>query len=263
MFLIVFLILIYSFISSVPVKARDYTYSFILADNSIDLSFSKLFDLPVSSIPTVTENPPEQISSMPILSFVYELKSSQPLMPNLPMLLLVKDEQVLFYLDSSQANLAPKQVFLDLSDFKVDSNNLPIFYRSQTLGDFTFQLSQVEWLTSLPVRRDSVVEIKNLHVMKEQDQSLTILFEISGNLADQNTYQLVCQTDSHQTAHASTLLKTDDFFWSDLVFHNFKPNSKEELIFQLVNFDCHGSVYVKDQFGNRSQVVEIIDIQTL
>jgi hypothetical protein len=253
-----------------PLQAQSFNYQFVLKDNSIDLNFSKLeVALPSLSssptpplAPTIGDHAIDQQARA--LSFVYSLEAANTLIPDLPLVLLVGGEEVLFYATSAEAGLASHQVWLDLSEITAfNQQKPPVFYKNHSLGDFTFQVSEFQWLANLPSTLQPALELHNLTAVREQDQSLTILFAVNSQEFWPNTYYLVCQSERSEQINRSKLIKTDDFLWPNLVFLNFTPNHKQELIFQLPSFACGGLVFVVDQFNHRSEAVSIIGIEKL
>ncbi len=268
MFSKIFYTLIFFFVVTSPLVAQSFSYRFTLPDNTINFHFTAL-ELPTPATPVPPPNPtetalPTPAASAAALVLTYQLTSAVALPPDLPLVVAVYDERVLLTVDSLRVNLPPEQVTFDLAGLDLAKRQaLPVFYQNRNLGNFHFRVIDLQWLTALPQVQAGEVALNDLLVLREKDQTLTVLIKVAGDSNWQNSYRLVCLDDRGIETYSAAIVRSDHFLWPGLLFDRFSPNHRGELIFKLASFACHNQVYAVDSLGNSSSAVSIIEMEDL
>ena len=260
-------------LGSSPVMAKSFSTQYILTSNSINIDFYRVLNPPISQLSTTTPSPVVALSPTILpptgtrnnwLVFTYKLSKNQPLPNDLPLFLVVFEEQVLFAADASLADGQEHQMSINLQELALsDKTFTPIFYQNNYLQDFELEISGLAFSDQPAKQSVEVSQLDDLTVVREADQSLTVIFKLDPKPNQQHFYQLVCLNDASQVTASKSLLKTDDFLWPKLIFGSFAANQKNELIFSVSDFICDGQVYVKNELGVRSIPVSIIKVSDL
>lgn len=265
--ILIFILLSFIFFTE-KIEAKSFSYQFFLANNLIDLDFFKPIDLIPTSIATLSPaiSPTPEASKAPgkILSFDYKLQENQDLPADLPLFIVTFGQEVIFSADASLADGISHHVELDLESFEQNySDQMPVFYQNNYLSDFTFEVKNLSLIDTFSVAAVSMSEIQNLSVIREKDQSLTIVFALQEEIRRQHFYQLFCLNEQEEIVGSTKLTKKDDFLWSSFSFLGLFTNQKNESIFNLEEFNCDSSVYVTDNFSAKSDLVSIIEVENL
>ena len=168
-----FFVFLFFFFSLSPIVAQSFDYQLRITDNFIDLNFFET----VKEIEVMDEGGE-------FLSFNYQLSSDEDLPPDLPLFLVTLNDEVLFYANQSLVDEQVQQVFLDTD------GELPIFYKNTFIKDFELELGNLHFVEEMP-GKDSL-EIKDPLVIREQDQSLTILFSMEPASKNNRSIELFC-----------------------------------------------------------------------
>lgn len=244
------LVLLFLVLCSGQVKAQSFNYQFALLDNTFNFELFRSLDLSI----------PAQVSPIPAaknyFTFEYKLKPLLDLPLDLPLFLVTSDKKVLFTADAAWADDQFHQVQVKLST----PGELPIFYQNNYLTGFELNFRNLSF-TAEQVKNDiEPIKFSDLNVIREADQSLTILFSVQDEGEMARVYRLIC-ADKPQIF--SDLSKNDDFLWPNFLFTALHSNQQRELIFHLSEFSCRGNVYVADAFGNQSAKSSIVGINEL
>lgn len=234
---------------SQQVDAKGFSYQFILADNSIDFNYLEKVELNLSDQ-----------ESQNFLSFEYKLEKYKELPVDLPLFLITFDGKVVFSADASMADGLFHQVELDLSESK---DHLPIFYQSSYLNDFKLSLENLSFTDQPSLADENTLQIKDLNVIRERDQSLSVIFSLEETVKNQHYFQLFCIDEQGETYNSTELSSSDNFLWSNFLFTKFFTNQKNELIFHLAKFDCSGVIYVLVDSAFKSDQTSIIEVGDL
>jgi hypothetical protein len=130
----------------------------------------------------------------------------------------------------------------------------------ETLLTETIEVPQVE------ANQDILTD---LMLVREANQSLTVLFKILTQDSVPKSYYLACLNEDNQIQEDLTsLLTTTNYFFADQEVSYFLPNNNSELIFNLSNFTCQQqlAVYSVNFDGQQSSLslpVNIISYQDL
>lgn len=268
----VLILILFSFVFfSSPIQAKSFSYQFNLANNVINLDFYRALDLP---LPTLTLIPsltpiysPTPTSPKKILVFDYQIKTSKELPINLPLFIVVFGQEVVFSADAFLADGVVHHVELDLELF--NSNYIdqsPIFSQNNYLNDYELTITNLSFLEKFSAVNNETLnqaKIENLSVIREADQSLTIIFSLSDKNKIVDSYTLLCKDESKQLLGSARLVKTDDFLWPNFIFSNFSTNHKNDLIFHLKEFTCVGLMSVLSGSGDEFIVNSIIEVKDL
>jgi hypothetical protein len=291
--------LFYTTIFVEKVAAQNFTYQFVLTDNTINLDFFKIIDFPtanptlgvansidlsnsttLTSTVTPTEPPTPTgfaptdsqfpaptlgpAASAQILSFDYKMTNNQDLPADLPLFIVTFGQEVIFAATTDSADGLFHQVQLDLKLFDTDYlGKVPIFYQNNYISDLTLSLNNLTFSDQSLERTEELAQIQNLSAIREIDQSLTIVFSLQEATKNHRLYQLFCLDEEQEITHFAKLVQTDNFLWPNFTFLSFLSNQKNELIFHLDEFACEGLVYVADSFGTKSEKVSIVNVKDL
>lgn len=251
------------------IEAKSFSYQFVLANNLIDLDFFEPIDLSIQTSiatlsPAISTTPETSKVPNKILSFDYKLQKNQDLPVDLPLFVATFGQEVIFSADASLADGIFHHVELDLESFEQNYfNQTPVFYQNNYLSDFSFEVKNLFLIEALSVATVSMSEIQNFSAIREKDQSLTIIFALQEEIKTQHLYQLFCLNEQEEIIASTNLTKKDNFLWSSFSFLGFFANQKNELIFNIKEFNCDGSVYVTDNLGAKSDLVSIIKVENL
>ncbi|AKM81388.1 MAG: hypothetical protein US01_C0001G0438 [candidate division TM6 bacterium GW2011_GWF2_28_16] len=247
--MIIILFFLTLFFSVRQIEAQSFSYQFILANNSIDLDFLKKLEL------NLEEQKPKNF-----LSFEYKLEKQNDLPSDLPLFIVAFDKEVLFSVDSSLADSLFHQVEINLTN---RNDRIPVFYQSNYLDGFKLTLENLIFIEEPILNKDKTSIIKDLSVIRELDQSLSIIFSLEETEKRQHSFQLICLDEGGEVTNSNKLFKNDDFLWSDFFFTNSFSNKKNEFIFHLDKLECSGLVYVLTDFSIQSDKTSIIRVEDL
>lgn len=265
----VFILILLSFvIFSKKVEAKSFDYQFVFENNSINLDFFKVVNVAPTNQPVVEVISPSiepvQASSVKILSFEYKLKKNNDLPLDLPLFLVTFGQEVIFYADAGLADDQIHKVEIDLSLFDQGTiNKTPVFYQNNYLSGFELEVSNVVFISEFSSDAAVDPQVIDLSVIREKDQSLTIIFTFQEESKEPHEYNLSCLNEKEKIVHSIKLNKNDDFLWSNFSFIRFFANQKNELIFHLNEFDCDGLVSINTDQKFRSTAVSIINVEDL
>lgn len=256
---ILFSLLLQLFIFKSEILAQSQNYQFLLYDNSISLD---LFQ-PITLTDQLSSSEDYQKS---ILYFKYKLKADENLPTDIPLFLLAFDKEVIFYADANLADGFFHEVNLDLNSyFQAEGAwNLPVFYKNQYFSNLDLELIDFNFLDNFSSNSSSLIAIKDLSVIAELDQSLTVIFSLEEGDRKMHFYELLCLDEANQQIIDSIeLIVTDNFLWKDFGFASLFGNAKNELIFRLENFNCDGFFQVVADGQNKSEIVELVEVGDL
>lgn len=254
--MIIVLFFLNLFLLASPVSAQEFTYQFKLENNSINLDFTK--------IKTPLSNPEIELSqSKSVLSFTYKIETKQKLPADIPVFIVVFDKKVIFTADASQASNSFHTAEIDLKNFNLnDHDQLPVFYQNNFFEGYKTDLFGLNFIKE-PTVKSFPVEINDLNVIREKDDSLTIVFSVQEKSKNIHSYQLFCLDKQQKIANSIELIQNDNFLWPEFSFLNFYANQKNELIFHLTEFSCDGEVYVVGDEFFESNKTSIINLDNL
>jgi hypothetical protein len=253
-------------IFSTKVDAKSFDYQFIFEDNFINLDFFKVIDVAPTNQPTTAIIPIPIISTSPakILSFEYKLSKINDLPLDLPLFLATFGQEVIYYADASLADDQLHKVEIDLSLFDQDIlGKTPVFYQNNYLSGFELEVKNVVFIGEFSSNTVADPQVIDLSVIREKDQSLTIVFTLQEESKAPHEYELSCLNEKEEIIHSVKLSKNDDFLWSNFSFIRFFANHKNELIFHLNEFNCDGLVNIKTDQQKKSTAISIINVEDL
>ncbi|KKQ08515.1 MAG: hypothetical protein US20_C0015G0003 [Candidatus Pacebacteria bacterium GW2011_GWF1_36_5] len=143
------------------------------------------------------------------------------------------------------------------------NDRIPVFYQSNYLDGFKLTLENLIFIEEPILNKDKTSIIKDLSVIRELDQSLSIIFSLEETEKRQHSFQLICLDEGGEVTNSNKLFKNDDFLWSDFFFTNSFSNKKNEFIFHLDKLECSGLVYVLTDFSIQSDKTSIIRVEDL
>jgi|GEM_PF-5894852 len=257
MFLILVLFLSSFIVLNQEVHAQSQNFQFLLKDNSINLELFQSVDLPN-----------QELNAKPhgdILSFKYKIQTEENLPSDIPLFLVAFGDEVIFYADASKADGFFHEVSLNLKPYFLTNDwSLPVFYKNQYFTNLNLELTAFNFLDDLNFQSNDSYAINDLNVIRELDQSLTVIFSLAENERQAHFYELVClDNTSQEMIHSRKLIVSDSFLWGGFEFVNLLSNAKKELIFHLSSFNCEGSFYVLVDGEIKSTTTEAIGIKDL
>lgn len=260
MFLILVLFLS-SFIilnQEVQAQSQSQSYQFLLMDNSINLELFQPVALPSQDLSSKSYD-------KNILSFKYKIQADKNLPSDIPLFLVAFGDEVIFYADASKADGFFHEVSLNLKPYFLTNDwSLPVFYKNQYFTNLNLELTAFNFLDDLNFQSNDSYAINDLNVIRELDQSLTVIFSLAENERQAHFYELVClDNTSQEMIHSRKLIVSDSFLWGGFEFVNLLSNAKKELIFHLSSFNCEGSFYVLVDGEIKSTTTEAIGIKDL
>ena len=86
---------------------------------------------------------------------------------------------------------------------------------------------------------DNNDQIKDLLVIEEKDQSLTILFSVETEDNQAKSYYLNCLSSDREIE-----LRESNYFFTDLDYQYLGPSHEDQFIFNLNDFSCSGGLFV-------------------
>lgn len=232
-----------------PIEAQGFSYQFVLTNNSINLDFLEELELDL-----------DERELKNFLFFEYKLEKQGELPLDLPLFLVAIDKEVLFSADASLADGLFHKVELDLSN---RIGQMPVFYQSSYLDGFELSLKNLIFTEQSSLSKNSALRLKDLSVIRELNQSLSVIFSLEEVEKTQHSFQLVCLDEQNKSINSVGLVRNDDFLWSNFSFINLFANQKNELIFHLDQFECGGFVRVVADFAIQSDKTSIIRVEDL
>lgn len=255
------------------VQAKNFASQFVLSDNSINVDFFQIVNLPEiepsspSSSPSPNQTPAPTLPPANLLSFTYQLSKFKELPADLPLFIVTLGQKVIFTADANLADGLEHQVLLDISVLAPDQlGQTPVFYQNSYLDDFELILGGLAFVSQpapIPSVSISPTKIINPSAIRERDQSLTVIFTLQETVREQHFYKLSCLDAQGAKPDSVWLIKNDNFLWSTLSFLGAWSNQKNELIFHLAQFDCAGQVQFINERGDISEPVSIIAVENL
>lgn len=254
--MIVILLFLSLFFLINPKLIWGFTYQFKLENNSVDLNFSK--------VEKINSNLPIKSSELnSIFSFTYKITTTQNLPIDVPVLIAVFDKKVIFSADASLADNSFHTVEIDLKNYSLDDHDqLPVFYQNNFFKGYTIDLFDSSFIKESLFNKPSI-KIDDLNVIREKDNSLTIIFSVQEEIRSLHSYQLFCLDEQQKILNSVKLTQNDNFLWPDFFFLSFYANQKNELIFHLTEFDCKNQLYIiGDELfeSNRTSVINLEDL---
>lgn len=255
--MIVALFFLSLFFLTKPTLAQGFTYQFKLENNFINLDFNKIE--PVIGSSTI-EEPSEKNN---ILSFTYKIKNKQNLPTGIPIFIVVFDKKVIFTVDATLVDDFFHTVEIDLKNHGLtESKQLPIFYKNNFFDKCEIDLLNLSFIKALTTKT-SLAKINDLNVIREKDNSVTVIFSVQEDVKSLHSYQLFCLDKRQQILNSIQLTQDDNFLWSEFSFLNFYANQKNEIIFHLTEFSCDSEVYVVGDGLFESNRTSIIGLENL
>lgn len=285
MALMIFILLVLQFLFFIPkVWATEFEYQFNLSGNFIYLDFFKKIEVPSPTFiqpvvvfsPTLTLTPspippspptptPTTMIKKKILAFDYKLEATQTLPEDLPLFIVAFEQQVVFSANASTADSMLHHIELDIESLNpLYLERLPIFYQNNYVQDFKLQVNNLTYLenfTNPPTVSNA--KIKDVNLIRESDQSLTLIFSLNEEVKKTDSYFLICTDENQKLLNKVQLIRTDDFLWSNFDFSNFNSNQKGDLIFHLAEFPCAGMINVASGNGDQFAISSIIEVESL
>jgi len=250
--IIVFFLLLVSLFLWRPIQVQSFTYQFALENNSINFDFTK--------IETNTDSSINASQANNVLAFTYKIKLRDSLPADIPIFIVVFDKQVIFSVNTQEAIENSNEVEINIADFlNKNSASWPIFYKNNLIKDFDLEITNVV-LKDAFTRNKIPIQIYDLNAIKEKNGSLTIIFTIQEAIKAVHSYQLFCLNEKQEILSSVSLCQNNNFFWPGYSFQNLLTNQKNELIFNLLDFDCMGNLYVlgdKQFASNQTSIVEV------
>lgn len=238
-----------------PAAADAFTYQFKLENNFIDLDFIRMEEV-------VSDLPIESSESNSIFSFTYKIKTTRVLPKDIPILIAVFDKKVIFSADVSLADNSFHTVEIDLKNLALNNyNQLPVFYQNKFLEGYEIDLFDLSFIESSPDKPS--IKINDLNIVREKDNSVTVIFSIQEDDKSPRSYQIICLDEQQEILNSLKLIQKDNFMWPEFSFFNFYSNQKNELIFRLTEFNCDGEAYVVgDEFfkSNKTKIINLEDL---
>ncbi len=238
-----------------PVQAQSFTYQFELENNSIDFDFTKIepsTDLPINI--SATNN---------ILAFAYKIKLQDSLPADIPLFIVVFNKQIIFSVNTQMLNENINEVEIDIAQFLTkDFTQWPVFYKNNVVRDFDLEVLNISLKNAFSIDRTQA-QIHDLNVIKENDNSLTVLFTLEEPIKRIHSYQLFCLNEKQEVVASVPLHQRNNFLWPECSFINLLTNQKNELIFNLLDFDCAGNLYVVGDEKFTSNQTSIVKVENL
>jgi hypothetical protein len=243
--------------SQTPVYGFDY--QFVLTNNTIAFDFVRV--QPITNVANTVTN--SNTNSNKFLSFSYRLTEPVDLPTDLPLFLMILNDQVFFFADASILSTDVVNLSFDTSLFAPYSpHQLPIFLKNALVDDLKLEISDLQFSDQALEAVEPFV-LSDLNLIREVDGSITVIFTLTEKLKRPHLYQLICLNEQEELISSVILTQTDHFLWSDYTFHNLLANSKNELIFHLASWRCTGDAYVigdKLYSSNRTKVIDITNL---
>lgn len=253
MILILFLLSIFFLFK--PASVEGFTHQFILKDNTINFDFAKIETIAVPSI--------ESSKTHDVLSFDFRVRTQEDLPTDIPLFIVAFNQEIIFYVDASAIDENFHKVEIDLKDFvSTHANQLPIFYQNNVIKNLNLEIINVNLIDSLTQNKSSV-KIDDLNIIKERDDSLTVIFSVQEASKNLHSYELFCLNQKQEIINSIELNQKDNFLWPEYSFIKFITNQKNELIFHLAEFYCDGDLYVigdGDFMSNKISIIEVEDL---
>ena len=231
-----------------------FTYQFVLENNIISFDFSQI-NIP-SNFQIELTKPKE------ILSFDYRLTTEQSLPKDIPLFLVVFGQEVIFSADVNLADADFHTTQVNIKNFADYFDQLPVFYKNNVIENFKLEIANVTFVDQL-YENKSLISITDLNVIREADNSLTVIFSVQEEIKNSHSYQLFCLNEKQEIIDSTKLNQKDNFLWPNFSFLSFYTNHKNELIFHLKEFSCNGSFYVTADDVFTSDRVSVIAAEDL
>jgi len=237
-----------------PALVHGFTYQFVLENNTVDLNFTKV---------KIPENPQVELSkSNDVLSFDYKLESEENLPTDIPLFIVVFNQEVIFSADASLLDEKYHTTEVGMKNFQAYLGQMPVFYKNNVIEDFKLEIANVSFIDQV-TENESLVEINDLNIIREKEGFLTVIFSLQEEIKNPHLYQLFCLNEKQEIVNSTQLIQRDNFLWPDYFFANLVVNQKNELIFHLEKFNCSGELYVTADSSSKSDKTSIIGIENL
>jgi len=237
----------YYFVTSALAMAFS-THLIITGNSLLSVDYRQSVELPPIASPSPEAD---------CLVFSYRLfgEVGETILPDWPLLLLLSGEEVIFYATSSTFDGEWHQVMVDKKylehDLRLWQNDLALGLLVETTPLTASMECDVEWTMGM----------SDLLLVRENDDSLTVLFKQSDDQGGQARYELSClDADAESEPH---ILAKQHFSWPAWRF-NFDLSMQGEFIFQVNDSVCQNQAVVRDLFTNQTvsnTIVRVGDLQ--